>query len=77
MPVGKQENPSSFYVSFSVAGGLNKDYKDLYAGMAETGFRWMVYKGINIRLGIAALAAKGHDIKINPTPGINYSFFFR
>ncbi|MES2649221.1 MAG: hypothetical protein V4717_20250 [Bacteroidota bacterium] len=76
LPVGKQENPSSFYVSLSVATGLNKDYSDQNAGMAEGGFRWMIYKGINLRLGLTALAAKGHDVKINPTPGISYSFFF-
>ncbi len=75
-PVGRQENPSSFYVSLSVASGLDKDYKNLKAGMTEAGFRWVVYKGVNLRLGITALAAKGHDVKINPTPGISYSFFF-
>jgi hypothetical protein len=76
LPVGKAENPSSFYVSLSYARGLSKDYKDQNAAIAETGFRWMVYKGLNLRLGVAALKGEGKDIKINPTPGISYSFFF-
>jgi hypothetical protein len=76
LPVGKKENPSSFYGSLSYARGMSKEYKDQNAGMAEAGFRWMVYKGINLRLGVAALKAEGKDVKINPTPGISYSFFF-
>ena len=77
LPVGKGENPSSFYVSISYARGLNGDYKNQNAGIAETGFRWMVYKGLNLRLGVAVLAAEGKGTQINPTPGISYSFFSR
>jgi len=76
LPVGEQENPSSFYGSLSYARGTSRDYKDRNAGIAEAGFRWMIYKGLNARLGVAALAAKGRSLKINPTPGISYSFFF-
>ena len=76
LPVGKKENPSSFYGSLSYARGMNRDYKDQNAAIAEAGFRWMVYKGINLRIGIAALAAENKDVKINPTPGISYSFHF-
>ena len=76
LPVGNKENPSSFYGSLSFARGTSRDYKDKNAGIAELGFRWMVYKGLNFRLGVAALAADGKDTKINPTPGISYSFFF-
>ena len=76
LPVGKKENPSSFYSSLSYARGVSRDYKDQNAGIAETGFRWMVYKGLNLRIGIAALAAENKDVKINPTPGISYSFNF-
>jgi hypothetical protein len=76
LPVGKKENPSSFYGSLSYAKGTSRNYKDVDAGIAEVGFRWMAYKGLNVRLGVAALAAKGKDLKINPTPGISYSFFF-
>jgi hypothetical protein len=75
LPVGKLENPSSFYASLSYARGLSKDYKNQNAAIAETGFRWMVYKGLNLRLGVAALKGEGKDIKINPTPGISYSIF--
>jgi hypothetical protein len=76
LPVGKKENPSSFYSSLSYARGMSRDYKDQNAGIAEAGFRWMVYKGLNLRIGIAALAAENKDVKINPTPGISYSFNF-
>lgn len=76
MPVGKKENPSSFYAGVSYLKGLNLDYKDENALGMEAGFRWMVWKGLNIRIGAIGVAAKGHDLKINPTPGISYSFFF-
>jgi len=76
LPLGKKENPSSFYSSLSYARGMTRDYKDKNPAMAEVGFRWMVYKGINLRIGVVALAAKGESLKINPTPGISYSFFF-
>ena len=56
LPVDKKENPSSFYSSLSYARGMSRDYKDQNAGIAEAGFRWMVYKGLNLRIGIAALA---------------------
>lgn len=76
LPVGKKENPSSFYSSLSYAKGINRDYKDKDAAIAEIGFRWMVWKGLNLRLGVAALSAYGESVKVNPTPGISYSFFF-
>lgn len=76
LPIGKKDNPSSFYASLSYARGTSREYKDQNAGIAEAGFRLLLYKGINIRLGVAAMAAQGKDLKINPTPGISYSFFF-
>ena len=76
LPVGNKQNPSSFYGSLSYARGTTKKYKDLDAGIAELGFRWMVYSGLNLRLGVAALAANNHGVKINPTPGVSYSFNF-
>ncbi|HMF71525.1 MAG TPA: hypothetical protein VK616_08620 [Flavitalea sp.] len=76
LPVGKKPNPSSFYGSLSFARGTSRDFKNQNAGIAEVGFRWMIYKGINLRIGIAALAAKGKSVKINPTPGLSYSFNF-
>ncbi|WP_375448054.1 DUF4267 domain-containing protein [uncultured Fibrella sp.] len=77
LPVGQRENPSSFYASLSYLRGLNLDYELQNAASAEVGFRWMVWRGLNLRLGAIALAAEGKDLKINPTPGISYSFFFR
>jgi hypothetical protein len=77
LPVGKKENPSSFYSSLSYARGLTREYERRNAGIAEVGFRWMAWKGLNLRIGVAALAAKGQSVKINPTPGISYSIFFK
>jgi hypothetical protein len=76
LPVGKKENPSSFYAGASYLRGLNLDYKNENAVAMEVGFRWMVWKGLNLRIGVIGVAAKGHDTKINPTPGISYSIFF-
>ncbi len=75
-PVGKKENPSSFYAGASYLRGLTRDYKNKNAFAAEAGFRWMIWNGLNFRIGAIAVAAKGQDVKINPTPGISYSFFF-
>lgn len=76
LPVGKKENPSSFYAGASYLRGLNLDYKSENAVAVEAGFRWMVWQGLNIRIGAIGVAGKGHDVKINPTPGISYSIFF-
>lgn len=76
LPVGKKENPSSFYSSLSYARGLTRDYENKNAAIGEVGYRWMVWKGLNFRIGVATLTAKGERVKINPTPGISYSFFF-
>lgn len=75
-PVGKKENPSSFYAGVNYLRGFNRDYKNKSAVGMETGFRWMIWKGLNFRIGGIAVAAKGQSLKINPTPGISYSFFF-
>lgn len=77
LPVGKKTTPSSFYAGASYLRGINLDYDQENALGLEAGFRWMVWKGINLRIGGIALVAKGHDVRINPTPGISYSFFFR
>lgn len=76
LPVDKKEIPSSFYGGVSYLRGLNNDYDNENALGIEAGFRWYVWKGLNLRLGVIALAAKGQDLKINPTPGISYSFKF-
>lgn len=77
LPVGKKENPSSFYSGASYLRGLNRDYNGKNALGVEAGFRWMVWKGVNLRIGAIAVTAKGESFKINPTPGISYSFFFK
>jgi hypothetical protein len=76
LPVGKKENPSSFYAGASYLRGINLDYKDENAVSLDAGFRWMIWKGLNLRIGAIGVAAKGHDAEINPAGGISYSFFF-
>lgn len=76
LPSGKKENPSSFFAGASYLRGLTRDYKNENAIAVEAGYRWMVWKGLNLRIGVIAVAASGKDVKINPTPGISYSFHF-
>ncbi len=76
LPVGKKEIPSSFYGGLSYLRGTTRDYKDKDALGVEAGFRWYVWKGLNLRIGVIALAADEQDLKINPTPSISYSFKF-
>ena len=76
LPVDKKEIPSSFYAGASYLRGLNRDYEDKNALGVEAGFRWMIWKGLNFRIGAIAVAAKGQSLQINPTPGISYSFKF-
>lgn len=73
LPVDKKEIPSSFYAGAAYMHGLNRDYKGKNAFSIETGFRWMIWKGLNLRLGIIAVSSEGSSVKINPTPGISYS----
>ena len=77
LPVGKKGNPSSFYAGVNYLRGFNRDYKGKNAFGIETGFRWMVWKGLNLRIGAIGVASSGESLKINPTPGISYSFFFQ
>ncbi|MVM30165.1 hypothetical protein GO755_08980 [Spirosoma sp. HMF4905] len=77
LPVGKKENPSSFYAGASYLRGLNRDYENKNAMGFEAGFRWMMWQGLNLRIGAIAVAANSESLKINPTPGISYSFFFK
>ena len=76
LPVGHQENPSSFYAQLSYLRGLNREYEDKNGASVDVGFRWMVWQGLNLRIGVVALAAEGQSLKINPTPSIGYAFFF-
>lgn len=76
LPVDKKKIPSSFYAGASFLRGLTREYKDKNAVAMEAGFRWMIWKGLNFRIGAIALTVKGQQLKINPTPGISYSFSF-
>lgn len=76
LPTERKENPSSFYAGVAYLRGLNLDYESQNAYGLEAGYRWMIWKGLNLRVGAIAVASKGHDVKINPTPGIGYAFFF-
>ena len=75
LPVGKKENPSSFYLQMSYLRGMNRAYKDQNAFSPDLGFRWMIWKGLNLRVGIVGVVAEGHKPSILWTPGISYSFF--
>lgn len=77
MPLDNKEIPSSFYAGASYLYGLNLDYKDKSAFAIETGVRWMIWDGLNFRLGIIALASADRSLKINPTPAISYSFLLK
>lgn len=76
LPVDKKEIPSSFYAGASFMRGLNQDYEDKNAIALETGFRWYVWKGLNLRLGVIVVGAEGQDPKTNPATSISYSFKF-
>jgi hypothetical protein len=68
------QRQSEFYVSASYLRGFNHGHDN--AALADIGYRWMVWRGLNLRIGVAALLERGHDIKINPTPGIGWSQSF-
>lgn len=68
------QRPSEFYLSGSYLHGLNLGRG--HAALVETGYRWMVWQGINLRLGVAVLLERGRDVEVNPTPGIGWSQAF-
>jgi hypothetical protein len=76
LPWGKKEVPSSLYAGSSYLRGLTRDYRDKNAIAFEAGARFTIWKGLNFRLGVIALTAKGERLKVNPTPSINYSIKF-
>jgi hypothetical protein len=77
LPVGTKQNPSSFYAGAAYLRGFDRDYENKNALGLEAGFRWMTYKGLNLRIGAIGVIAPGQSVKINPTPGISYSFFIK
>jgi|GEM_PF-707317 len=68
------QRKSEFYVSGSYLRGLNLGHEN--AAAVEAGYRWMVWKGLNVRLGAAVLFEPGHEVQVNPTPGIGWSHSF-
>jgi hypothetical protein len=68
------QRPSEVYVSGSYLRGLNLGHG--HAALSEAGYRWMVWRGLNVRLGVALLLETGRDAKVNPTPGIGWSQSF-
>jgi len=73
LPVGKKKIPSSFYAGANYLRGFNRDFKDKNALGLEAGFRWMVWKGLNLRIGAIGVTAKGQGFRVNPTPGVSYT----
>lgn len=76
LPVDHKSIPSSLYAGASYLRGFDFEYKNKNALGVEAGFRWMIWKGFNLRIGAILLASKGLDLRMNPTPGISYSFRF-
>lgn len=76
LPIGKQETPSSFYASLSYLQAMDATLPGQNGVIGDVGFRWFVYKGLNLRLGVAASYSEQKGWKLNPTPGIGYAFFF-
>jgi hypothetical protein len=66
------ERASTLFVSVAYLRGLNRDWDD--ALFLETGFRWAVWKGLDLRLGVGLLLAPGQSPRVNPTPGVSWSF---
>ena len=65
------QRESEFYASTSYMRGLNHGRGN--GVLLDVGYRWMVWSGLNVRLGVAALLEPGEKTKINPTPGIGWS----
>jgi hypothetical protein len=65
------QRPSEFYVSASYLRGLNLDHGN--AALLDVGYRWMIWRGLNARIGVAMFLERKHDVKINPTPGLGWS----
>lgn len=70
------EQQSSLYAGVSGLYGLDQDYRNIAAAMAELGIRVYVWQGLHARLGIAVLAAPNREVEINPTPSIGYTIRF-
>jgi hypothetical protein len=74
LPFGKQEVPSAFYVSASYLTRSNTTVRVTNAAIIDAGVRWVVWRGLALRLGVSTTAADNGLWYVNPTPGISYSF---
>ena len=68
------QRPSEFFFDASYVRGLNLGHEN--GALLEVGYRWMVWSGLNLRLGAAVLLEPGEDAHFNPTPGIGWSQAF-
>jgi hypothetical protein len=68
------QRPSEFYVSASYLRGVNHGHGN--AVLTDVGYRWMVWQGLNLRIGVAVMLERDHAAKVNPTPGIGWSQSF-
>jgi hypothetical protein len=67
---GREVN--ELYLQASYLRGLNQGYE--HAFMADIGYRFMIWRGLNARLGAAVLIAPEHKAHINPTPGAGFGY---
>jgi hypothetical protein len=68
------QRPSEFYLSGSYLRGFNHGHGNV--ALADVGYRWMVWHGLNLRIGVAVMLERDHTVKVNPTPGIGWSQSF-
>ncbi len=66
--------PSSLYSSVSYLHGLTREWTGTSGVMLEAGFRWMPWRGLNVRLGVDVLLSPNQPIRVNPNPGVSWSF---
>lgn len=67
---GREVN--ELYVQAAYMRGLHRDWE--HAFIADIGYRFMIYRGLNVRLGVAVIAGPGHTPRVNPTPGAGWSY---
>ncbi len=77
LPFGKQGTPSAFYVSASYLTRSNTTVRIRQAALFDVGVRWVVWRGLALRLGVSTTAADNGLWYVNPMPGISYSFKLR
>jgi len=63
---------NELYLQASYVRGLNRGHA--HGFMADVGYRFMIWRGLNARLGVALLVAPHRKTHINPTPGAGWSY---